>query len=73
MVETDRLGLNEVLDQHHHAGLMRRVDLRSWLAKEGRAKVARPQRLASSLDIAMDLITDNLGMDRDDAEVSDSE
>ena len=71
VVETDRLGLNEMLDQHRHAGLMRRVDFRSWLAMAGRAKIARPERLRPSIDIAMDLITDNLGMDRNDAEVSD--
>lgn len=71
VVETDRLGLNEVLDQHRRAGLMSRVDLRSWLAMEGRATVARPERLGSNLDTAMDLITENLGMDPDDAEVSD--
>lgn len=71
VVETDRLGLNELLDQHRHAGLMRRVDLRSWLAMAGRAKIARPERLRPNLDVAMDLITDNLGMDRDDEVVSD--
>lgn len=59
VVETDRLGLNEMLDQHRHASLMRRVDFRSWLAMAGRAKIARPERLRSNLDSAMDLITDN--------------
>lgn len=68
MVETDRLGLNEILDQHRNSGLMRRVDLRGWLAMEGRARRVWPERLRPSLDTALDLITDNLGMDRDAAE-----
>jgi hypothetical protein len=68
IVETDRLGLSEILDQHRHAGLMRRVDLRGWLVMEGRAQRAWPERLRTSLDAALDLITDNLGMDRDDVE-----
>lgn len=46
---------------------MRRVDLKDWLALAGRARLARPERLQPSLDVALDLITDNLGMDREDA------
>lgn len=39
---------------------------------EGRAKRARPERLTASLDVAMDLITDNLGVDRDALEAAGS-
>jgi hypothetical protein len=67
MVETDRLGLNELLRQHRRAGLMRRVDLKDWLALTGRARLARPERLQPSLEVALDLITNNLGMDREEA------
>ena len=67
MVDTDRLGLNELLRQHRRAGLMRRVDLKDWLALAGRARLARPKRLQPSLDVALDLMTDNLGMDREEA------
>ncbi len=67
MVETERLGLNELLRQHRRAGLMRRVDLKDWLALSGRARLARPGRLQPSLSVALDLITDNLGMDRAEA------
>jgi hypothetical protein len=66
MVETDRLGLNEILRQHRRAGLMRRVDLKDWLAMAGRARRARPERLQPSLEVALDLITHNLGMAGDD-------
>ncbi len=65
LIETDRLGLNEILGQHRNSGLMRRVDLRGWLALEGRARRAWPERLRPGLDAALDLITDTLGMDRD--------
>ena len=70
MVETDRLGLNELLDQHRHAGLMRRVDLRGWLAMAGRGRRAWPERLRPHLVVALDLITDNLGIDRDEGEAT---
>jgi hypothetical protein len=64
IVESDRRGLNKVLDLHRRAGLMRRVDLRSWWLMEKRLRKVRPDRLNTSLDAAMDLITDNLGIDR---------
>jgi hypothetical protein len=65
MVETDRLGLNELLRQHRRAGRLRRVDLKDWLALTGRARLARPERLRPSLAVALDLITDNLGIERE--------
>jgi hypothetical protein len=68
LVETDRLGLDEVLDQHRHAGLMRRVDLRGWLAMAGRGRRAWPERLLPYQAAALDLITDNLGIDRVEGE-----
>ena len=68
LVETDRIGLNKLLRQHRRAGLMRRVDLRAWLAMAGRGRRAWPERLRPQLDMAVDLITDNLGIDREAAE-----
>jgi hypothetical protein len=68
MAETDRLGLNKLLRQHRRAGLMRRVDLKDWLAMAGRGRRAWPERLRPQLDMALDLITDNLGIDREAAE-----
>jgi hypothetical protein len=70
IAESDRRGLNKVLDLHRRAGLLRRVDLRSWWLMERRLRKARPDRLNTSLDEAMDLITDNLGMDRDAVEAN---
>ncbi len=65
IVESERLGLNEVLDLHRHAGLMRRVDLRAWWLMERRLRELRPNRLNVRYDSAMDLITENLGMDKE--------
>lgn len=45
VVETDHLGLNEVLSQHRHAGLMSRVGLPE-LARDGRASQASTPRAA---------------------------
>lgn len=63
VAETDRLGLNELLARHRRAGLMRRVDLRSWLMLTQPPKKVRAERLSNILDAAMDGITDNLGID----------
>ena len=73
MAETDRLGLNEILDKHRHAGLMRRVDLRSWLLMDGRIRKARPDRLNDIFAMAMDLINDTLGMDVDEVVAASTE
>ncbi len=73
VVEIDRLGLNELLDRHRHAGLMRRVDLRSWLLVKGPLRKLRADRLNALYDDAMDLITDNLGMDREAVQTARAE
>jgi hypothetical protein len=73
MVETDRLGLNEILEQHRHAGLMRRVDLRSWLLMAGRMRKVRPDRLHDIFDVALGLINDTLGMDVEAVEAASAE
>jgi hypothetical protein len=73
IVERHRLGLNELLRQHRRAGLMRRVDLKDWLAMEGRTEIARPERLQPSLDAALALITETLGMAGPDGEEAGGE
>jgi hypothetical protein len=73
MAETDRRGLNEILELHRHAGRMRRVDLRSWLALDGRMRRSRPDRLREPLDTAMDLITANIGVGPEELDADGSD
>lgn len=63
VAETDRLGLNEILDQHAHSGRMRRMDLRSWLTVSGKVKKPFPRRLHMPFDQAVSSLNGNLGVD----------
>lgn len=68
MAQTDRLGLLEILDLHHRAGRMRRVDLRSWLMLSGRLRQQWPNRLDEPMGIGLDRITGHLFLDPEGAD-----
>jgi hypothetical protein len=61
LAEGGRTSLLELLDQHGRAGLMRRVDLKSWLILEGRIRKAWPDRLQPKFDRAFDPIFEAIG------------
>jgi hypothetical protein len=74
MAENERLGLNELLARHGKAGLMRRVDLKSWLLMDGwKSARKRPERLNPVLDSATDRVLANLGLDQEALEVARQE
>ncbi len=61
IVETDRLGLLELLDRHRHAGRMRRVDLKSWLISEVMLRNVRPTRLQALIEPGLDPLLAAIG------------
>lgn len=61
LAEGGRMSLLELIDQHARAGLMRRVDLKSWLILDGRMRKARPDRIQSKVDRAFDPIYEAIG------------